>query len=51
MTLVQSATLLLGAPALYYAFFSVIEIAGTALIVRCAWGWRTGDLDPVRLAP
>ena len=40
MTLVQSATLLIGTPAMYYAFFSVIEIACTALIVWYAWKWK-----------
>ncbi len=41
MTIVQSATLLIGTPAMYYAFFSVIEIACTALIVWYAWKWKT----------
>lgn len=40
MTVVQSATLLLGNPAMYYVFFSAIEIAGTALIAWSAWKWR-----------
>ena len=40
MTIVQSATLLIGTPAMYYAFFSVIEIACTALIVWYAWKWK-----------
>jgi hypothetical protein len=40
MTLVQSATLVLGTPAMYYVFFSAIEIACTALIVWYAWKWR-----------
>jgi hypothetical protein len=43
MTIVQSATLLVGTPAMYYAFFSVIEIACTALIVWYAWHWRTSE--------
>jgi hypothetical protein len=40
MTAVQSATLFAGVPALYYLFFSVIEIATTVLIVWFAWNWR-----------
>ena len=40
MTAVQSATLFVGVPALYYLFFSVIEIATTVLIVWFAWNWR-----------
>jgi MFS family permease len=40
MTAVQSATLLVGVPAPYYLFFSVIEIATTVLIVWFAWNWR-----------
>lgn len=37
MTLVQAATLFVRTPALYYAFFSVIEIGTTAVIVWYAW--------------
>ncbi len=40
MTLIQSATLLVGTPAMYYVSFSVIEIACTSLIVWTAWRWR-----------
>ena len=40
MTVVQSASLFVGVPALYYAFFSVIEITTTVLIVWFAWNWR-----------
>ena len=43
MTVVQAATLFLGTPALYYGFFSAIEIATTAFIVWYAWRWRTDD--------
>jgi hypothetical protein len=43
MTAVQAATLFLGAPTAYYVFFSVIEIACTAGIVRCAWTWRAPE--------
>ncbi len=40
MTAVQSATLFLGTPTMYYVFFSVIEIATTCFIVWLAWRWR-----------
>ncbi len=41
MTAVQAASLFTGtAPTPYYAFFSAIEIACTALIVWLAWKWR-----------
>ena len=54
MTLVQAATLFLGTPPAYYLFFSVIEIACTAAIVRCAWTWHAPQpavLAPNALAP
>lgn len=44
MTAVQTATLFVAVPTMYYAFFSVIEIVSTALIVWFAWTW----LNPVR---
>lgn len=44
MTVVQLASLFAGAPAGYYLFFSVVEIATTALIVAYAWKWT----EPVR---
>ena len=37
MTVVQLGSLLVGTPALYYLFFSVIEVACTATIVWFAW--------------
>ena len=40
MTVVQTATLFVAKPTLYYVFFSVIEIASNALIVWFAWKWR-----------
>lgn len=40
MTVAQSATLLLGTPAPYYALFSAVEITCTAFIVWSAWRWR-----------
>jgi hypothetical protein len=39
MTLVQLASLSVGKPALYYLFFSAIEISTTAAIVWMAWRW------------
>jgi hypothetical protein len=46
MTAVQFATLLVGsAPASYYIFFSVVEIATTGLIAWFAGTWP----DPARL--
>ena len=43
MTLVQTASLFAGAPAIYYMFFSVLEITATALIVWLAWNWRHAE--------
>ncbi len=43
MTLVQTASLFAGTPAMYYVFFSVLEIAATALIVWFAWNWRHAE--------
>lgn len=44
MTIVQVLTLFVGtSPANYYLFFSVIEIACTALIVWLAWKWANPD--------
>ena len=40
MTLVQTASLFAGTPAMYYVFCSVLEIAATILIVWFAWNWR-----------
>jgi hypothetical protein len=39
-TVVQLLSLFVGAPTLYYLFFSIIEIASTALIVWFAWRWH-----------
>jgi hypothetical protein len=39
MTAVQLLSLVVKAPALYYVFFSVIEIACTSVIVWYAWKW------------
>jgi len=40
MTVVQLATLFAKTPALYYVFFSAVEVASTASIVWLAWRWR-----------
>ncbi len=39
MTAVQTLTLFVAVPTMYYAFFSAIEITCTALIVWSAWRW------------
>ena len=53
MTSVQLASLSARTPTLYYAFFSVIEIACTAVIVWLAWSWgreeRAGSRATKRL--
>lgn len=46
MTIVQLATLFAKTPALYYLFFSAVEIASTAAIVWLAWSWRGEVLKP-----
>lgn len=44
MTLVQISTLFFGsAPTNYYIFFSIIEIATTAIIVWYAWKWKQNE--------
>jgi hypothetical protein len=43
MTAVQLLSLVAKTPALYYVFFSVIEIALTSAIVWYAWKWRQGE--------
>ena len=40
MTVVQTATLVLGVPAPYYLYLSIIEIICTVLVVGYAWKWR-----------
>jgi len=57
MTAVQALTLVVRAPALYYIFFSIIEIACTSVIVWYAWKWpggdraRSGQTESLRPAP
>src|ERR1700674_2715731 len=46
MTAVQVLSLMVKAPALYYVFFSVIEIACTSAIVWYAWKWRSDERAP-----
>jgi hypothetical protein len=43
MTAVQALSLVAKTPALYYIFFSVIEIALTSAIVWYAWKWRSDE--------
>src|ERR1044071_6603640 len=43
MTVALILTLFVAVPTLYYAFFSVIEIACTAVIVWYAWTWRNSE--------
>lgn len=50
MTIALILTLFVAVPTLYYAFFSVIEIACTAVIVWYAWTWRTPESRPINLA-
>jgi len=44
MTIVQALTLFAAKPTLYYAFFSIIEIASTALVVWFAARWRNPEV-------
>ena len=44
MTVVQVSTLFVRSPALYYAFFSAVEIATTASIVWLAWANKGAPL-------
>jgi len=46
MTVVQTVTLFVGTPAPYYVFFSVMEIACTAVIVWYAWKWPAVSRSP-----
>jgi hypothetical protein len=49
MTVVQTATLFVGTPTMYYAFFSIIEIVSTLAIVWFAWKWH--ELSSPRMSP
>ena len=46
MTVVQAASLFAGTPALYYAFFSALEIAATVAIWWLAWRWPQSKTQP-----
>lgn len=50
MTVALTLTLFVAVPTMYYAFFTVIEIACTALIVWYAWNWRNPEGSPVNIA-
>jgi hypothetical protein len=43
MTAALPVTLFVAVPTSYYVFFTVIEIASTALIVWYAWRWRNPE--------
>ena len=43
MTVALTLTLFVAVPTTYYAFFTAIEIACTALIVWYAWTWRNPE--------
>ena len=44
MTITLTLTLFVAVPTMYYAFFTAIEIACTALIVWYAWTWRNPEI-------
>ena len=46
MTVALTLTLFVAVPTIYYAFFSVIEIVCTGLIVWYAWNWRNPETQP-----
>ena len=50
MTVFLTVTLFVAVPTMYYAFFSVIEIACTALIVGYAWKWRNPEVSSIKIA-
>lgn len=56
MTAVQTLSLFVKAPAPYYLFFSIIEIAATSAIVFVAWRWgvprlaRPNEVSPGTVA-
>ena len=51
MTAVQTLTLVIGVPALYYLYLSIIEITCTVLIFGYAWRWREPAVQPRVAAP
>ena len=50
MTITLALTLFVAVPTTYYAFFTAIEIACTALIVWFAWTWRNPEGNPNNIA-
>jgi hypothetical protein len=50
MTISLTLTLFVEVPTTYYAFFTVIEISCTALIVWYAWKWRNPESSAVNIA-
>lgn len=46
MTVALILTLFAAKPTLYYVFFTVIEVATTAIIVWLAWRWRDTESQP-----
>jgi hypothetical protein len=44
MTITLTMTLFVAVPTMYYAFFTAIEVACTALIVWFAWNWRNPEI-------
>jgi len=48
MTVALPVTLFVAKPTTYYVFFTVIEIASTALIVWYAWKWRNPEVESVK---
>jgi hypothetical protein len=46
MTAVQIASLFVGGLTMFYAFFSVVEIACTSFIAWYAWTWRVSEVHP-----
>lgn len=51
MTIALTLTLFVAVPTTYYAFFTAIEVACTALIVWFAWKWRSPNTGPTATAP
>ena len=45
MTVTLPMTLFVAVPTSYYIFFTVIEVASTALIVWYAWKWRNPESE------
>jgi threonine/homoserine/homoserine lactone efflux protein len=50
MTAFLTVTLFVAVPTMYYAFFSAIEIACTAVIVWYAWKWSNPEGRPTNVA-